>query len=50
MALILGFDMMSGVGIILQRNSFWSYFALQGIGMLCWLTICLLIMVRCIGT
>jgi hypothetical protein len=44
------FDMMFGVGILLWRKSFWSYFALQGIGMLWWLTKCLLITARCIGT
>jgi hypothetical protein len=31
------------------KKSFWSVFALQGIGMLWWLITCLLTMTRCIG-
>ena len=38
-ALIPRFGTMFGVGIILSRNLFQSYFSLQGIGMLWWLTL-----------
>jgi hypothetical protein len=50
MTLGLGFGMTFDVRIVLERKPFWSYFALQGIGMLWWLTTWSLTMTECIGT
>jgi len=50
MAFELGFGMTCGVWIILSRKPFCNYFALQGVGMLWWLTTHLVTMTRCIGT
>jgi hypothetical protein len=49
-ALIPRFGTTFGVGIILSRNLFQSYFSLQGIGMLWWLTLGLFTMMWYIRT